>query len=203
MLKAVKDQLTLMAIEQGDGFAREVRKRYGSANSQWAVGKSLNLILIMPELIGRIRDLSDDRSLSPDLKRLNQYVLIYLYHPYDFIPEETSALFGYLDDAYLVGSVYSRLKRSSTASPRSATAEDLTRDLEASLEAVRLVIPKEARRIDQLIEELARGKQDFFEKMMKRDKPRPSPRKDAARVASHASHGGGARGSSTGPKQEA
>jgi uncharacterized membrane protein YkvA (DUF1232 family) len=183
MLKAVKGQLSLLAIEQGDVFAREVRKRYGSSNAQWAVSKSLNLILIMPDLIGRIRDLSDDTSLTPDLRRLNQYVLIYLYHPYDFIPEETSALFGYLDDAYLVGAVYSRLRRFASTAPRQATAEDLTRDLEASLEVVRLIVPKETRRIDQLIEELTRGKRDFFEKLMKRDTAGPGKRGGSSRAA--------------------
>lgn len=167
MLKAVKNQLSLLAIEQGDRFAQEVRKRYGKANSQWAVSKALNLILIMPDLIARIRDLSADRKLAPELRRLNQYVLIYLYHPYDFVPEDRPGLFGYLDDAYLVGAVYARLRSRSGAKNN---AEDLTRDLDASLEVTRILMPKETRKIDHLIEELSRGGRSVFERLMQREK---------------------------------
>lgn len=169
MLKAVKNHLSLLAIEQGDRFASEVRSRYGGTNTQWAVSKALNLILTMPDLIARIRDLSGDRSLSPELRRLNQFVLIYLYHPYDFVAEDRPGLLGYLDDAYLVGSVFSRLRGRSGITR--ANAEDLARDLEASLEVTRGLLPKETRKIDRLIEELARGNNEYFEKLMRREKP--------------------------------
>lgn len=168
MLKAVKSQLSLLAIERGDDFAKEIRIRYGRSNVQWAISKATNLVLIMPDLIARIRELSTDRSLSAELRRLNQYVLIYLYHPYDFVSEEKSSLMGYLDDAYLVGSVYSRIKRHVGTF---RNAEDAPRDLDASLEVARIILPKETRKIDHLIEELSRGKQDIFEKLMRREKP--------------------------------
>ena len=168
MLKALKSQLSLIAVEQGDQFAREIRERYGKSNIQWAVSKSVNLILIMPDLIARIRQASAEPGLSAQMRRLNQYVLIYLYHPYDFVAEDKPGLMGYLDDAYLVGTVYSRLKAQTSAG---STAEDLARDLEASLEVVRAVLPKETRKIDHLIEELARGRNDVFEKLMRREKP--------------------------------
>lgn len=168
MLKAMKSQLSLLSIEHGDRFARDIRKRYGSSNAQWAIAKSLNLIMIMPDLIAKIRDLSSDRALSVNDRRMNQYVLIYLYHPYDYVAEDKPGLFGYLDDAYLVGVVYSRL---SQKMPGYASTEDLTRDLETSLEVVRGILPKETRKIDHMLEELSRNKSDVFEKLMRREKP--------------------------------
>jgi len=168
MLKALKSQLSLLAVEEGDRFAREIRERYGRSNIQWAVSKSVNLILIMPDLIARIRQASAEPGLSVQMRRLNQYVLIYLYHPYDFVAEDRPGLLGYLDDAYLVGTVYSRLKARTSAGN---AAEDLARDLEASLEVVRAVLPKETRKIDRLVEELSRGQSDVFEKLMRREKP--------------------------------
>ncbi len=173
MLKAVKAQLSLLAIERGGDFADQVRKRYGRSNVQWAISKATGLVLIMPDLIARIRDLSTDRSLSPELRRLNQYVLVYLYHPYDFVSEEKPGLMGYLDDAYLVGSVYSRIRKH-TRTP--LNTEDLARDLDASLEVARIILPKETRKIDHLVEELSRGKQDVFEKLMAREKPKTKKR---------------------------
>ncbi len=169
MLKALKSQLSLLAVDQGDRFSREIRERYGKSNIQWAVSKAVNLILIMPDLIARIRQASSEPGLSAQMRRLNQYVLIYLYHPYDFVAEDKPGLMGYLDDAYLVGTVYSRLKAQTSSGN---TAEDLARDLEASLEVVRAVLPKETRKIDHLVEELARGQSDVFEKLMRREKPR-------------------------------
>jgi hypothetical protein len=48
--------------------------------------------------------------------------------------------------------------------------------LEASLEVARIILPKETRKIDHLIEELLRGKQDVFEKLMAREKPKNKKR---------------------------
>ena len=167
MLKAMKSQLSLLAIENGEAFATHIRRRVKAKQAQGAVSKSLNLIMIMPDLIAQIRDASEDRKLSPEVRRLNQFLLVYFYHPVDFLPDDTGGLFGYLDDSYFVGRVYQKI-RSITGKQASASAKELTLDLTAGLEAVRGVIPKEARKIDSLIEELMRGKRGMFEELLSR-----------------------------------
>lgn len=167
MLKAMKSQLSLLAIENGEIFATHIRKRVKAGKVQVAASKSLNLIMIMPDLIAQIRDASEDRRLSPEIRRLNQFLLVYFYHPVDFIPDDVGGLFGYLDDAYFVGRVYQKV-RAISGKKASLSAEDLAMDLTAALDVVKSVIPKEARKIDVLIEELMRGKRESLEKLLSR-----------------------------------
>ena len=167
MLKAMKSQLSLLAIENGEDFATHVRKRVKTKEANLAISKSLNLIMIMPDLIAQVRDASEDRTLSPEVRSLNQFLLVYFYHPVDFLPDDAGGLFGYLDDDYFVGRVYQKI-RSITSKQASVTAKELTLDLEDNLEVVRTVIAKEARRIDSLIEELIRGKRGQFEQLLSR-----------------------------------
>ncbi len=167
MLKAMKSQISLLAIENGAAFATHIRSRVKGKQAQAAISKSLNLIMTMPDLIAQVRDASEDRSLPSEIRRLNQFLLVYFYHPVDFLPDDTGGLFGYLDDAYFVGQVYQRI-RALTDKQVSASAKDLTMDLTDGLEVVRKVIPKEARKIDALIEQLIRGKREMFEELLSR-----------------------------------
>jgi uncharacterized membrane protein YkvA (DUF1232 family) len=167
MLKALKSQLSLLAIENGADYVKHVKKRLGRGRkAELHVSRSLNLILTMPDMIARIRDLSDGRDVPKSLRPLNGFLLTYLYHPIDFLPDEGSGLFGYLDDAYFVGQVYGRIKRY-LMEPKSAA--DLSRDLPEALELTREILPKETRLIDRLIEELVDGKRDLFDRLMKRE----------------------------------
>lgn len=167
MLKAMKSQLSLLAIENGESFAANIRKRVKTKKANVAISKSLNLIMIMPDLIAHVRDASEDRRLSPEVRNLNQFLLTYFYHPMDFLPDNEGGLFGYLDDAYFVGRVYQKV-RTMSGKVTPLSAKELTLDLAVGLESVKSVIPKEARKIDSLIEELMRGKRDLFEKLLSR-----------------------------------
>lgn len=167
MLKAMKGQLSILAIDNAEEFAAHIRKRVKAGQARLAVSKSLNLIMIMPDLIAQIRDTSEDRTLSPELRRLNQFLLVYFYHPVDFLADGVGGLFGYLDDAYFVARVYQRIRATSGRQAR-PSAKELTLDLSASLDVVKRVIPKEARRIDGLIEELIRGRQESLERLLSR-----------------------------------
>jgi len=164
----MKSQLSLLAIENGESFATHVRKRVKTKQANVAISKSLNLIMIMPDLIAEVRDASEDRTLSPEVRSLNQFLLVYFYHPMDFLPDDAGGLFGYLDDAYFVGRVYQRI-RAITGKQVSASAKELAIDLTVLLEVVKSVIPKESRKIDGLIEELIRGKRVMFEELLSRN----------------------------------
>jgi len=166
MLRALKDQLSLLAIENGASFAKYVKSRLGRKKAQMHISKSLNLILLMPHLISRMRDFADDPKIPKELKRLDGFLLTYLYHPIDFLPDDGKGLFGYLDDAYFVGAVYQQFlqHQHELAVATDHTVEE-TSDI---LEKVRQVLPKETRLIDRMIEELKEGKRDLFNQMMSR-----------------------------------
>ena len=170
MLNAFKNYLSLLVVEGGDAYSKRIKKRLGKKFTDLHLSKSINLILIMPHLIALSRELSNAETVSPSLKRLNGYLLTYFYPPPKSIAEENGGLLGYLDDAYLVGSVVQRLK--SQAALRTENL-DLVKDLEDSLQKTREIIKKESRRIDHLVAELEDGKTDIFEKIMKREAKQP------------------------------
>ncbi len=165
MLNTLKNRLCQLAIENEAGFAEEVKKRMGRKRIGTHVGDSLNLILLMPHLITRIRDFSDDAVTPAELKHLNGFLLTYLYQPVDFLPDDSHALIGYLDDAYFVGVVYQHLLNYQNQ-------EDIRRgghpveNISDSLEKVRQVLPRETKLIDQMVEELKGEKYDLFNRMM-------------------------------------
>lgn len=163
MLKALKNQLSMMAIEYGDDYARRVRQRVGRRQKGSHISRTLNLVLMMPELVARCSDLSGSAQVPPQVRRLNGFLLTYLYHPIDFIPDDGS-LFGYLDDAYFVGRVFEKVREHVPGAH--TAAEELYRDLPTALEAARLVLPAESRQIDRMISELEDGRQDLFQKLM-------------------------------------
>lgn len=163
MLKALKNQLSLMAIEYGEDFADQVRKRIGRRKTGVHISRSLNLVLMMPDLVARCSDLSNSDRVPSAIKGLNGFLLTYLYHPVDFISDDGS-LFGYLDDAYFVGTVFQKV-REHVPGIRTA-AEELYRDLPQALESVRAVLPAESRQIDRMIAELEDGRTDLFEELM-------------------------------------
>ncbi len=165
MLRAFKNQLGLLAAESGVDFAKQVRRRVGAKRSSRHVSEAMNLIMIMPDLIAEIRELSDSDRMPKHLKALNGFLLAYLYHPIDFLPEKDAGLFGYLDDAYFVGQVYNRARLVQNLPVRETIG---LKGLSALLSCARQVIPKESKQIDNLLEELEQGKRDLFEKVMKK-----------------------------------
>jgi len=85
-------------------------------------------------------------------------LLTYLYHPTDFLPESDWGLFGYLDDAYLVGRIYLDTLRTMSDSPASLpNVEEFGEAVPPWLESARRVIPAEAAKIDLLLNELRAG----------------------------------------------
>ena len=59
-------------------------------------------------MIAQLQSWGNDSRIPSNEKKLHGFMSTYLYHPVDFLPESGGGLFGYLDDAYLVGSIYYR-----------------------------------------------------------------------------------------------
>lgn len=161
MLTGLKQHLVLLAVEEGKSFSKEMGARLATKHpKKTEVSRCINLIFLMPDLIRTVRSWSVDSHLPKEIKRLNGFLLTYLYYPTDFLPEHEYGLFGYLDDAYLIGSVY-RMARSFKTEGPIGTAE-----LSGTLDLIRRIIPKESRIIDRMIHEIKEGKSDLFEYMM-------------------------------------
>lgn len=171
MLNALKSQLSMMALEDGAIFARQVRKRIGSKKAKTHVSNCLNLVLMMPDLVARCRDLSESKAVPGWLREFNGFLLTYLYHPIDFLPEDGLGLFGYLDDAYFVGRVFQMIRE--RVPGISSSAEDLYRDLPMMLDSARTVLAPESAQVDRLISEIGAGRRDLFNQLMNKTPQAP------------------------------
>ena len=167
MLIAFKQQLKQLA-KNHEEFVGHVSARVGREKAESYVEPLKNLVLVMPEMIAQVQSWSSDARIPSQEKKLHGFMLTYLYHPIDFLPESGKGLFGYLDDGYLVGSVYSHTMRMMDYETR-RTLPNMG-PIEASvgdwLKSTREVIAAECERIDALLEELIRGRMDVFDRVM-------------------------------------
>lgn len=172
MLIAFKEQLKLLAKNQKE-FGENIESRVGHEKAERYVEPLKNLVVVMPEMIAQVQAWSNDVRIPSNEKKLHGFMLTYLYHPLDFLPESGKGLFGYLDDAYFVGSVYSRTMRMMDYDKRRTLPNlaPITKSIEEWLGLAREVISAEAKKIDDLLDELAQGRFDAFDRLMAQNEP--------------------------------
>lgn len=161
-----KVHLTLLSQRSQDDFEQELRARVPRYPARPLARRLKNFVMVMPDMIRQIRAWINDPASPPALKSLHGFMLTYLYHPLDFVPESNRGLFGYVDDAYLIGQLYleaaTRLDRLNYL----PNTESLSRQIPFWLRWTRLAIPKESAQVDALLSELRRQKADSFYRMM-------------------------------------
>lgn len=167
MLIAFKHQLKQLA-KNHEEFVEQIRTRVGPEKADHYVEPLKNLVVVMPGMIAQVQSWSNDTRIPSQEKKLHGFMLTYLYHPVDFLPESGKGLFGYLDDAYFVGSIYSRTMRLMDYETRRTLPNlgPLVDSVDEWLQMAREVIAPEAKKIDDLIEELVHGRLDAFDRLM-------------------------------------
>jgi uncharacterized membrane protein YkvA (DUF1232 family) len=158
VLNALKNQLVLLAGQEQERFVAEIERRCHPPSAANTAAALRELIVAMPDLIAQLRAWAGDPRIPRDQKQLQGFLLTYLYHPKDLLPEADWGLFGYLDDAYLVGRIYLDTLRTMRDSPASLpSVEAFGAAVPAWLEFARQVIPVESAKIDLLLNELRAG----------------------------------------------
>lgn len=167
MLIAFKQQLKNLAKNHKE-FLGQIQSRAGHEKAEKYVEPLKNLVVVMPDMIAQVQSWSNDSRIPSKEKKLHGFMLTYLYHPVDFLPESKKGLFGYLDDAYLVGSIYSRTMRLMDYDTRRTLPNlaPIATSVEEWLKLAREVISPEAKKIDELLEELVHGRLDVFDRVM-------------------------------------
>lgn len=133
-----------------------------------------NLVLMMPRMLQMLDVVWRQPELPPDIKRLSGYVRTYLWHPDDFLPDREGYLLGYADDAYLAASVLVRavdlLPAEHALKTRQywAFVQDIRRLKGVAVEA----IPRQAQRVDTMVDQLLEGNPREFLSLFK-----PGPRR--------------------------
>ena len=168
MLQEFKNKLIHLAEENRDFFIHKIQERIPTDEGITMAVSMQNFILTMPELIIQIRRWMKDSRCPSHIKRMNGFLLTYIYHPFDFIPEERLGLFGYLDDAYLTGRVFIQTMNFTDHEARRflPNMKNLATDIPNWIMATRRILPKETRKIDQMLKELLEGQTHSFDRLM-------------------------------------
>lgn len=161
MLKSYKDHLKKLSDETFDDFARRIHLRLQFHLKDREIdlyAQSIrNLIVSMPELADQIHAWSKEAARTPAEKKFIESLAAYLYHPLDLVPYRTAGLFGYLEDAYLTGRVFQHITQSLSNAARntlSISNPTWVSDIPRWLSMTEKVIPAQARRIDNMLNEL-------------------------------------------------
>jgi uncharacterized membrane protein YkvA (DUF1232 family) len=159
MLKALKAQLTALSEHlDEEPPSQQLRRTVNYEALTFNASILKNFVLSLPELLHQTRVWFDDESTPSNLKSLYAYLLTYVYHSVDFLPEEDYGFWGYLDDAYLVGSIY---YQTVAYHPKASLRFDdnFSQQIEVWLKTTRMVIPQQVEKLDKLVQNLL--KNDF------------------------------------------
>ncbi|MBL8014311.1 MAG: DUF1232 domain-containing protein [Candidatus Omnitrophica bacterium] len=164
MLRAIKEQLKSLAQDEHKDFHVRLRKTVGKKATAILEERLKKVIVLMPDLVQRIHDYWRMQPEASSTKRLGSHLLSYLYLPKDLISEEDWGLFGYLDDAYMVAAVYERIIEELSSCGFKVLAGDLAlhEDIKLYKRSIRIVIPNVCQKIDKIIDDLSKGKNDSY-----------------------------------------
>lgn len=164
MLRALKEQLKVLALDEDNKFHETLRRRVGKRATALFENRTKQLILLMPDVVEKIHyyygHLQKDDSKT---KKLGGYLLTYLYHPKDLIGEEWG-LFGYLDDAYFAAVVFEKIIKDIAKEDQLLVEpnKEFNESLRHLKVTARSVIPQEAQKIDQMVEGIIKGEMASF-----------------------------------------
>lgn len=164
MIKAIEERLKRLGEDDNSDFHNQIRQRVGKRATRLMEERLKNIIYLMPKLLSRALSHCDHRGIPPELKRSIGFVLTYLYHPRDFLPEDNRKLFGYLDDAYCIGLVYEKVLRilQKTGVELSACDEGFMREFGLTKRNMKAVIPDETKKISEMITGILKGNNESF-----------------------------------------
>jgi len=174
MIKAFEEQLKKMAGDPQDQFLTHLKKRVGARKAALVSEELKEFILRTPAVVTRTHRYWVRLKSSSELKKTARFLLMYLYHPSNFLDIREYGLFGYLDDAYLAALVYEKLMSELQGHKVPLTAWDrhFLKDNRKFLKQVRSVIPKEALKIEKVVSDILSGNHYPFTTIFERENKR-------------------------------
>lgn len=161
MLFAFREHLKQLANDDQDPFHAKIRARVGKRATKLLEKRLRQLIVITPDVVDRVHLLWRQFPKDAPAKKVGGYLLSYLYHPKDFLDEGKHGLFGYLDDAYFAALVYEFVLKSVQKAGLKLTPKDnrFLCEVVNMKAAAKLVIPDEAKKIDDMFQEIQNNKE--------------------------------------------
>lgn len=164
MLRALKEQLKVMALDEDNKFHKALKKRVGKKATELLKNRTKQFILLMPDVVEKIHFYYGHfQKEDSKTKKLGGYLLAYIYHPQDMINEEWG-LFGYLDDAYFAAVVFEKIIQEVASKDWFLLEPDkeFNKSLKQLKVTARSVISEEAQKIDEMIEAIIKGETESF-----------------------------------------
>jgi hypothetical protein len=162
MLRAMKQQLITLSEQEGPAFRAKLRlyteaRALGAHPFESTALQLQQFIIHLPEMVSQIVHwYGQDGGTMSALRQLHGFTLTTLYQPADYLDHADDGFFGYLDDAYLVGSVVAK-----TLCLQTLQLQDGARALNAKLpqwlDLCRQTIPATTGQIDDLLERILFG----------------------------------------------
>ncbi|HBC46145.1 MAG TPA: hypothetical protein DCZ43_03795 [candidate division Zixibacteria bacterium] len=164
MLNALDNQLRLLAQDYYPKFRENIKERAGGHVNEEQLGALKEFIFLMPITLKQLSIYWNRKDTPAEAKRVSGFIITYIYHPRDLLPEGKNNLFGYLDDAYLVVQAYLKIHDHFLKDWRQLPPEDLelTSRARKLIVAPQMLIPEVAGKIDKMIETLINGDQSEF-----------------------------------------
>lgn len=160
MLRALGEQLKLLAADPRNHYTSTIRRLTGPREAVRYGQPLRQMILALPRMITQLRRWSDGSGLPARVLRMQRFALTYLYDPVDFLSANDSGLFRYLDDAYLIARIYQLTLADEDGSGMRNHGSDraLAKSVPEWIELARRLLPKETSAIDEVLDEVARGR---------------------------------------------
>lgn len=160
----MKEQLKYLAKDEDQKFHKKLRDTVGKRATEILESRLKQIIVLMPDLVDKVYRYWQSEKAPTQTKKLGSYLLTYMYLPNNYIPQKEWGLFGYLDDAYFVAKIFTTVIDDLQYQGVKIRSEEQSLYDEVKLlkQNIRIVIPGEALKIDEMIRELSQGKQEKF-----------------------------------------
>lgn len=164
MLTAYADHLKRLSNDEKDPFFWHVRRRIGKRATSLMEKRMRKFVLASPLVVSRIYELSNTPEMPARLKSLGGYLLTYLYHPHDFIPEDKTGLFGYFDDAYLSAAVYDLMIKEMQEAKTQISDKDLSlwQEISKLKKIAAKIISEEAEKIERMLRGIRKNEDQLY-----------------------------------------
>ena len=168
MLKALANELRNLADTTRDQFEEAIRKRLDGKTTEEQVSKLKEFIFLLPPALKQLSGYWNDKSTPTKAKEMSGLIISYILQPDDFLPEGSTGLFGYLDDAYVAVSAFLRIQDLYLRDWQDKTDEErgLAERARNLIVAPRIVIPDEVARIDKMIDSFMSGETGSFQEFL-------------------------------------
>jgi uncharacterized membrane protein YkvA (DUF1232 family) len=146
---------------------------FGTETANPVVAEKLQrFILCLPAMLNDLNAWCEQTDGQTHIKRLYSYVLAYVFHGVDLVPEDDFGFWGYLDDAYLTGLAVAKTWGENPLG--NGYSPSYMPQLQQWLSDTRTVIPSQAEQMNAVFGQMLLGNYQAFDDTLMNCQTMPS-----------------------------